>query len=498
MAIRSKLKINTVHHGHALELARQLSDDFLSLILTSPPYFGLRNYDLPPTDWPAVEYSPMAGLPPVSIPAWAGCLGLEPDPLMYVGHLVALFRELRRALHPSGSLWLNLGDNYTRTNVPQSKHKPVEYSVHCKIGSSDDFTGRGDRPGHRIGSNSLPQKNLLGIPWRTALALQADGWWLRSDAPWIKSNSLPESVADRPGKGHEYWFLLTKQPRYYYDRYAVMLPSARPGDTQTFGGEKARNGDDPRNNGREDGARQWGKNYTTGSGRNRRTTDVYLESLDVLITQQRDYLAHLESIREGNGLLGQSDGDPAALLFPVKGYSGAHFATFNADLIKPLILASTSERGVCPACREPWVRVVEKSTEFHSGSGKTGNPPNGKYAGSEQAESGEYDIRMGPVTTAETTGWRPGCDCLKRECSKKATPGVDGLAPDDGQWGNIINDLTEKHKPIPAVILDPFMGSGTTAEVAIKHHRDYMGFELNPDYIGLYEERVNGVQIKLL
>jgi DNA modification methylase len=140
--------------------------------------------------------------------------------------MVEVFREVRRVLNPAGVLWLNLGDSYARgqeSNVPQTTGGTPEYPDHCKAGSSDGAVGRGDRPGSRQGG--LAQKQMIGIPWRVAFALQADGWWLRSDVVWSKPNPMPESVTDRPTKSHEYLFLLTKSARYYYDAQAIAEPA---------------------------------------------------------------------------------------------------------------------------------------------------------------------------------------------------------------------------------------------------------------------------------
>lgn len=159
--------------------------------VTSPPYWGLRDYGLPATPWAPVEFVPMAGLPPVTVPAWEGALGLEPDPLLYVGHMVAVFRLVRAALAPDATLWLNLGDTYAQAPAP-----------------------------------GLKPKDLCGIPWRVALALQADGWWLRSAPTWCKPNGMPESVDDRPSTATEMVFLLSASWRYHYDAAAVRMPAA--------------------------------------------------------------------------------------------------------------------------------------------------------------------------------------------------------------------------------------------------------------------------------
>lgn len=190
----------TILTGDALTMLRTLPDGAVRCCVTSPPYWGLRDY------------------------GHAGQLGCEPTPEQYVENMVAVFREVRRVLSDDGTLWLNLGDSYARaqeTNVPQTKHPPVAYPHHAKSGSSDGAVGRADRPGTRAGGKP---KDLLGIPWRVAFALQADGWYLRSDIIWSKPNPMPESVTDRPTKSHEYLFLLSKSARYYYNAEAIAEP----------------------------------------------------------------------------------------------------------------------------------------------------------------------------------------------------------------------------------------------------------------------------------
>lgn len=195
--------------GDALERLRELPDESVHCCVTSPPYWGLRDY---------------------------GCeaqIGLEETPERYVENLVRVFAEVRRVLRPDGTVWLNLGDSYGRgaeTNVPQTKNPRVGFPSHAKAGSSDGAVVRAERPGSRAGA--VKPKDLVGIPWRVAFALQADGWWLRSDIIWSKRAPMPESVRDRPTRAHEYMFLLAKSERYYFDADAVSEPSAYPDDNR--------------------------------------------------------------------------------------------------------------------------------------------------------------------------------------------------------------------------------------------------------------------------
>lgn len=213
--------------------------------VTSPPYWNLRDYKLPPVEWPALKYSPMAGARKISVPAWSGQCGLEPTPQMFVAHMVLVFRAVKRVLRDDGTCWVNLGDTYigsgrggdtgrsglqgTTMHQDESKaakEKQNRYGPRLGSGSSfrRDRMKRQDVP-HKAGSG-LKCKDLAGMPWRVAMALQADGWYLRQDIIWSKPNPMPESVSDRCTKSHEYIFLLTKSRRYFYDAEAIKEKSS--------------------------------------------------------------------------------------------------------------------------------------------------------------------------------------------------------------------------------------------------------------------------------
>lgn len=186
------------------------------MVATSPPYWGLRDYGIEPQDWPEVSFSPVAGLPPITIPTQQVCLGLEADPWAFVGHLVLVGRALRRVLRDDGVLFLNLGDSYANDD----KWGGSTGGKHARGLHGATSVGRTKR------KTSLKPKDLCGIPWRVAFALQADGWHLRSDVIWEKPSCMPESCRDRPTRSHEYVFLLSKGPRYFWDKAAVAEPDS--------------------------------------------------------------------------------------------------------------------------------------------------------------------------------------------------------------------------------------------------------------------------------
>lgn len=189
----------TLYTGDALAVLRDMPADSVDCVVTSPPYWGLRDYGMP------------------------GQLGLEKTPEEYVVAIVAVLAEVRRVLRPAGTLWLNLGDSYGRgtrvDNVNDGLRgtSPMTNLV-TRASAAEQY------PSARRGF--VGNKQLVGIPWRVAFALQADGWWLRSDIVWSKPNPMPESVTDRPTKSHEYVFLLSKSLRYFYDAAAIRLPMA--------------------------------------------------------------------------------------------------------------------------------------------------------------------------------------------------------------------------------------------------------------------------------
>jgi site-specific DNA-methyltransferase (adenine-specific) len=189
-----------IFHGDALETLREMDDESADCCVTSPPYWGLRDYGVD------------------------GQLGLERTPEEYVARLVEVFREVRRVLRDDGTLWLNLGDSYASGKGTCYNPGGGESS----LGKERKAEGvhpldRGNKS--TLAVSGLKPKDLVGIPWRVAFALQADGWYLRSDIIWAKPNPMPESVTDRPTKSHEYLFLLARSERYYYDAKAVAEPA---------------------------------------------------------------------------------------------------------------------------------------------------------------------------------------------------------------------------------------------------------------------------------
>lgn len=176
--------INEIIQGDSFQVLKTLPDQSVQTCITSPPYYGLRDYGVD------------------------GQIGLEANITDYIANLVKVFQEVRRVLKDDGTLWVNLGDSYMGSGKGAWKEKDQQKHVYV--------------PDRAFKSDSgLKPKNLMGVPWRIAFALQDDGWYLRSDIIWNKPNAMPESVKDRPTKAHEYIFLLSKSQKYYYDHEAI-------------------------------------------------------------------------------------------------------------------------------------------------------------------------------------------------------------------------------------------------------------------------------------
>ncbi len=345
-----------LYQGDVLDVLKRLPEKSVQMVVTSPPYWGLRDYQT------------------------VGQIGLEKTPDEFIDKMVEVFSLVHRVLRDDGTLWLNLGDTYSTG----------------KVGRSDMITGGGLWEGRRQGWEEsmtrgrgridLPPGNLVGTPWRVALALQANGWVLRQDIVWHKPSPMPESVRNRCTKAHEYIFLLTKSNRYFYDAEAIREKTGSEMSPEEYQEliQKAK--------------------LTTGSG------DWY---------QGRDGRKKDDGYKSGNhfGGISPPGGRNKRSVWTVvpEPYDGAHFATFPRKLIEPCILAGTSEKGACVKCGAPWRRIMER-------------------------------------TSYKTLGWEPSCDCG-----------------------------TEKTRP--CIVLDPFVGSGTTCYVSLAHGRWSWGIDLSEVYL---------------
>jgi DNA modification methylase len=355
-----------------------IPDDSVDCVVTSPPYWGLRDYGL-----------------------YEQGIGLEPTPEEYCTNMVKVFREVWRVLKPTGTVWLNLGDSYTGSGV----HPGGGAIQKGNIGATNTTLPP-------KGGKNLKSKDLVGIPWRVAFALQADGWYLRSDIIWSKPNPMPESVQDRPTKAHEYVFLLTKSPRYYYDADAIR---------ETYAPATLVDAGDNENGQRRD--RKFPGNPSVGG-------------------------TNLGGLRAGGR------NKRSVWEIPTHPYPEAHFATYPEKLVEPCILAGSSEKGVCAECGKPWERTVERESMQIN---RTHNHP--EYLRTRTSGT------MTKPPSSTTTGWHPTCDC--------------------------------NASIVPATVLDPFVGSGTTMAVAQRLGRRGIGTDLSEAYLKLAIKRLTAIPMPM-
>jgi DNA modification methylase len=427
----------TVYQGDCREVMASMEPESVHCVVTSPPYWGLRDYGIGDKG-----------------------IGLEPTPEAYVANMVAVFREVRRVLRADGTVWLNLGDSYA--NPP-----PSGTAGQWAPGGSTRYTQSavdGQRLiGGTMAASGLPAKNLVGIPWRVAFALQADGWYLRSDIIWSKPNPMPESVTDRPTKAHEDLFLLSKSPRYYYDADAVREPhddKARPNGADGL----------PTRHGERDGltvnakpSQAWHSGgqgfyksevYYNPAGRN-------LRSVWTVATQP---------------------------------YPGAHFATFPEKLVEPCILAGTSAKGVCPECGAPWVREVADDPAYAAFKDEQRE----RRGGMRSSALETFGLTRGtsnPSVSASrsTTGWRSSCGHGSTVADPRQPHGVSGLFQHELGELCVVCGLP----PIPGTVLDPFAGSGTVGRVAARLSRRAVLIDLNAAYLGQAMKRNDAIPLGL-
>ncbi len=400
----------TIYQGDVREVLSGMADGCVQCVITSPPYWGLRDY--------GVE----------------GQLGLEKTPEEYVEKMVKVFRGVKRVLRDDGVCWLNMGDSYCnakgKAKNPGGRVGPNAcfHSKHKEAGVVPlERPNIGDL--NNPGWLGLKPKDLCGIPWRLAFALQADGWYLRQDIIWHKPNPMPESVTDRCTKAHEYVFLLTKRAKYYYDAEAIKEEA----DPTTQRGTNAPNAKDV-----ADGYGMAYSAFESGrykvSSRNRRSVWT----------------------------------------IPTQAFHESHFAVFPEKLVEPMILAGTSEKGCCPQCGAPWERMVERGGRVQAHWEGTeqvkAKAAKGKHGATSVIETGSYQ-------TYATIGWRPGCGC--------------GVCSDTDLGGDCVTNHSPE--PIPCTVLDPFSGAGTVALVAYKHGRKAIGIELSQEYVDMSARRIKGV-----
>lgn len=444
--------IDQVHFGDCRASLRTMAAAGLKvqMCVTSPPYFGLRDY------------------------GHEGQRGQEATPDEFIAALVEDFRVVRDVLADDGTLWINIGDSYAGSgrggHIGNSTLEGgKKHQAACAVKRTrDDISNmqRNNAPaakGKRQIGGPLKEKDLIGIPWMLAFALRADGWYLRQDIIWHKPNPMPESVTDRCTKAHEYLFLLSKSANYYYDHEAVKeaaVCGANP----------------PGNVAPHKGAGDGGKDdlHRTRGGLAKYASKVRESAQKGAFSGKTEAMASTGQ----NAFRAVTDTRNRRSVWTIatKPYAGAHFAVFPEKLVEPCILAGTSERGHCPLCNARWARVTGRAcaacgnlvpTQAKSCDGcghvndwKDGRNISTAHVATDWSTPGKGTPRLPGGFTNRTidAGWAPTCAC-----------GCD---------------------PVPDVVLDPFMGSGTTGAVAVTNGRHYVGCELNHKYKPLQDQRI--------
>lgn len=453
----------TILQGHVLTRLAEMADDSVHCVVTSPPYWGLRDYGTAQWDGgdetcdhlhktggtesstlgvrsggnAISESGIMRSIEKSFVPFRDVCgkcgarrvdeqLGLEPTPEAYVERLVEVFRDVRRVLRPDGVCWLNVGDCYATGagavgEAPGGGEQGERWKQYGPAGRL--AMGKHERVGagvpmtqpNRMPIPGLKPKDLVMVPARLALALQADGWWVRSDVIWAKPNPMPESIEDRPTSAHEHVFMLTKARRYFYDHVAVR--EASPDSERRRQDVRSPSDRDIEKLGNGHNGHGYAGNRTEqlrGTGRNRR------------------------NVWE----------------IPAHGFPDAHFATFPTDLVEPCVLAGSSPK-VCGVCAAPWRRVTERLVM--PGSRRL-RPEVPLVSIEEQGRNGVDSETFGEYQEVRTVGWEATCK----------------HSDDTGR----------------ALVLDPFAGSGTVGVVCEWLGRDFVGVELNHEYAEMARGRI--------
>lgn len=293
----------TILEGDSLETLKGLPACSVQCVVTSPPYYGLRDYGVD------------------------GQIGLEPTPEAYVETLVKLFREVRRVLKDDGTLWLNLGDSYWGGKGQSSQAWSTEHQDRNTLQKSQhQITGKGETRPTDGKHPVIKPKDLIGIPWMVAFALRADGWYLRQDIIWAKPNPMPESVTDRCTKSHEYIFLFSKSKVYYYDQEAIKEPAAIESLERLQRGVS------------ENHKNVNGAPGQTPHSMNKPRLNVKRGGFDGKTNSMVGREAFRKSVEMRN--------KRSVWTVTTKAYKGAHFATFPPELIEPCILAGSREGDV--------------------------------------------------------------------------------------------------------------------------------------------------------
>lgn len=459
--------------GDCREVLRRLPAASVHCVVTSPPYFGLRDYGTgswsggdPSCDHVVRERRNGLGMvklgeryrggghkaaQPKLIQAKDLCprcgavrsdgqIGLEETPSAYIAEMVEVFREVWRVLRDDGTLWVNMGDSYAGSRAGPQEGKGL---LAGRTITDQRMMRRND--GNHKAREGKP-KDLLGIPWRLAFALQDAGWYLRRDIIWSKPNPMPESVVDRPSSAHEYVFLMTKRPDYFYDGEAIVEPSS-PGTHDRLSRKNLLN--------------------ETGSFRANGGTDRPMKAGGRKLAANGSGIKNNGSMNAALRVMPETRNARSVWTIVTESFTGAHFATFPTKLAETCIKAGTSEWGCCPTCGAPWQRVVTKGEPNLAHRRASGADKSGGYNGQSTKDHDDAGVQNASDVKRrilngmrhKTSTWVQGCTCAAAA-------------------------------PTPCMVLDPFAGACTTLMVADRLQRNSIGIELNRKYAAMGAARL--------
>lgn len=480
----AKFELNRFYLGDCREVMRQFPKECVQVVVTSPPYWCARFYGLDDSMWGgdgSCQHDWTEELPPKKsnqVPdskrgnkavalgqrakrgwfcrkcgGWIGALGLEPDPQLYVEHIVEVMQEVKRVLRPDGTLWLNMGDSYAAT--PSGWPVWNNWQTGGIKDTRDSYVPRSTVVG------GMKEKDLCLIPEQLALALRKDGWWVRSRITWAKDNPMPEGIKDRPTVCDERIWLLSKSQWYYYDADAIREPQSIPDREYSGKSGVSSEGYEGRSDGlSRPGIKMNDRSYNP-AGRNKRT--VWQFPTEPFRMQMCGECKKVYTPSEFNCLLlvvgdAEEEERRACACCGSTQTWLSHFATFPKRLVEPCILAGSS-RMACPKCLAPWRRITEKQYQkMRPSAGNDARTKGTDRLAQVHEQHGWSSKNLKKLS--RTAGWQPTCDCEANDGSGRC------------------------------IVLDPFMGTGTTAVVASYTGRYWVGIEANKDYIKLAERRL--------
>lgn len=474
--------------GNALDVLKGMEAESVNSVITSPPFWGLRVYGTEPQIWGGDEKcahewhthiekakhtdggdkgSTLIGSTTsqancqgtdtssytcIHCGAWRGELGSEPEPSMFISHLCDIFDEVKRVLRKDGVCWVNMSSTYISRRIES-------------------------------GSMIYKPKDDAGIPQKLYEAFRERGWYTRAFFTWWKQNPMPSSVRDRPSDSCEWIIMLTRSKSYWYDLDAervAMSQATKKRDGHSFSGAfKGQFQGRPSEMRWQEGKPIENPKFYNEQGRNLRTGDFMQMSLDAEIEQARDYLAYLGEVKRKGGIITDDEGLPTGLFCNTKGFKQAHFATFPPRFAEIFINLSVPAK-CCTVCGKGWKRLTKSHSvkQYELPKSDLRYRPRAK---NQYVDKGIHGGEARGYLHVKTLGFRPDCSCdaphtiVDKRCTTCNA-------------NDFLTSVEPCHKP--GVVIDPFLGSGSTAIVAERLGRRWIGIELSEKYVEMARKRI--------